>query len=184
MLVKIVEQPSKTAQPLGHITRVLGEHAAPGMETDIAIHSHGLPFEFPSEVVAEAEAFGGSVSAAAKRGREDLRELPLVTIDGDDARDFDDAVYCEPLRGGSWRLLVAIARRRQLRRAELGAGSRSAAARHVGLLPEPRAADAARGTVERTCARSTRTSTGCAMVCEMRVNARRQGHSRAVLRRP
>lgn len=109
VLVKLVEQPSKTAQPLGHITRVLGEHAAPGMETDIAIHSHGLPFEFPPEVVAEAEAFGNSVSAAAKRGREDLRELPLVTIDGEDARDFDDAVYCEPLRGGTWRLLVAIA---------------------------------------------------------------------------
>src|SRR5687767_14942155 len=92
VLVKLVEQPSKNAQPLGHITRLLGEHAAPGMETDIAIHSHGLPFEFPPEVVAEAEAFGGSVSAAAKRGREDLRELPLVTIDGEDARDFDDAV--------------------------------------------------------------------------------------------
>lgn len=109
VLVKLVEQPSKTAQPLGHISRVLGEHAAPGMETDIAIHSHGLPFEFPPEVVTEAEAFGNSVSAAAKRGREDLRELPLVTIDGEDARDFDDAVYCEPLRGGGFRLLVAIA---------------------------------------------------------------------------
>lgn len=109
VLVKLVEQPSKTAQPLGHITRVLGEPAAPGMETDIAIHAHGLPFEFPAEVVAEAETFGNSVSAAAKRGREDLRELALVTIDGEDARDFDDAVYCEPVRGGGWRLLVAIA---------------------------------------------------------------------------
>jgi ribonuclease R len=65
VLVKLVEQPSKNAQPLGHITRVLGEHAAPGMETDIAIHSHGLPFEFPPEVVAEAEAFGSAVPAAA-----------------------------------------------------------------------------------------------------------------------
>ena len=109
VLVKLIEQPSRTAQPLGHITRVLGEHAAPGMETDIAIHSHGLPFEFPREVVEEAEAFGASVPASAKRGREDLRDLPLVTIDGEDARDFDDAVYCEPVRGGGWRLLVAIA---------------------------------------------------------------------------
>ncbi|MGH8177922.1 MAG: ribonuclease R [Steroidobacter sp.] len=108
VLVKLIEQPTRTAQPLGHVTRVLGEHAAPGMETDIAIHSHGLPFEFPPEAVAEAEAFGHAVSAAAKRGREDLRELPLVTIDGEDARDFDDAVYCEETRG-SWRLIVAIA---------------------------------------------------------------------------
>jgi len=109
VLVRIVEQPSRTAQPMGHVTRVLGEHAAPGMETQIAIHSHGLPFEFPAEAIAEAEAFGASVGAAAKRAREDLRELPLVTIDGEDARDFDDAVYCEPVRGGGWRLIVAIA---------------------------------------------------------------------------
>ena len=108
VLVKLIEQPSRTAQPLGHVTRVLGEHAAPGMETEIAIHSHGLPFEFPREAVAEAEAFGIAVSAAAKREREDLREVPLVTIDGEDARDFDDAVWCEAVRGG-WRVLVAIA---------------------------------------------------------------------------
>jgi ribonuclease R len=108
VLVTLVEQPTRTAQALGHVTRLLGEHAAPGMETQIAIHSHSLPFEFPHEAVAEAEAFGRAVSAAAKRGREDLRELPLVTIDGEDARDFDDAVYCEEVRGG-WRLIVAIA---------------------------------------------------------------------------
>ncbi len=108
VLLKLIEQPSKTAQPLGHVARVLGEHAAPGMETEIAIHSHGLPFEFPSDAIAEAEAFGRAVSPAAKRGREDVRDLPLVTIDGEDARDFDDAVWCEPVRGG-WRLIVAIA---------------------------------------------------------------------------
>lgn len=108
VVAKIVEQPSRTAQPLGHIVRILGEHAAPGMETEIAIHSHGLPYEFPDEAIAEAERFGETVSAAAKRGREDLRELPLVTIDGEDARDFDDAVWCERVRGG-WRLIVAIA---------------------------------------------------------------------------
>ncbi len=108
VLLKIAEQPSRTAQPVGHVTRILGEHAAPGMETEIAIHSHGLPSEFPAAVVAEAEVFGAAVSAAAKRGREDLRDLPLVTIDGEDARDFDDAVWCEPTATG-WRLLVAIA---------------------------------------------------------------------------
>lgn len=108
VLVKLIEQPSKTAQPVGHVTRVLGEHAAPGMETEIAIHSHGLPFEFPAEAVLEAERFGSSVSAAAKRDREDIRDLPLVTIDGEDARDFDDAVWCETTKQG-WRLIVAIA---------------------------------------------------------------------------
>ncbi|MGC3980463.1 MAG: ribonuclease R [Steroidobacteraceae bacterium] len=108
VLLKLVEQPSRHAQPVGHITRVLGDHGAPGMETDIAIHAHGLPNDFPAEVLAEAKKFGASVSAAAKRGRLDLRGLPLVTIDGEDARDFDDAVFCEKIRGG-WRLLVAIA---------------------------------------------------------------------------
>jgi ribonuclease R len=108
VLVKLIEQPSRTAQALGHVSRVLGEHAAAGMETEIAIHSHGLPFEFPPEAVAAAEAFGRSVTPAQKRGREDLREVPLVTIDGEDSRDFDDAVWCEAARGG-WRLLVAIA---------------------------------------------------------------------------
>jgi ribonuclease R len=108
VLLKLIEPPSRTAQPLGHITRLLGEHAAPGMETDIAIHSHSLPFEFPSEAVKEAESFGAAVSAGAKRGREDIRDLPLVTIDGEDARDFDDAVWCEATRGG-WRVIVAIA---------------------------------------------------------------------------
>jgi ribonuclease R len=108
VLLKLIEQPSRTAQALGWVTRVLGEHAAAGMETQIAIHSHGLPFEFPHEAVEEAEAFGRTVAAAAKRGREDLRDTPLVTIDGEDARDFDDAVWCEKVRGG-WRLIVAIA---------------------------------------------------------------------------
>ncbi|MET0660544.1 MAG: VacB/RNase II family 3'-5' exoribonuclease, partial [Steroidobacteraceae bacterium] len=108
VLVKLIAQPSRTAQPLGHVTRILGEHAAPGMETEIAIHSHGLPFEFPADALQEAERYGEAVSAAAKRNREDIRELNLVTIDGEDARDFDDAVWCERVRGG-WRLIVAIA---------------------------------------------------------------------------
>jgi len=108
VLVKLIEQPSKNAQPLGHVVRLLGEHAAPGMETEIAIHSHGLPFAFPADAVGQAEAFGHAVSPAAKRGREDLRDIGLVTIDGEDAKDFDDAVWCESVRGG-WRLIVAIA---------------------------------------------------------------------------
>lgn len=108
VLVKLIEQPGKNAQPVGHITQVLGEHGAPGMETDIAIHSHGLPSAFPDEVLAEAGKFGDKVKASDKRNRLDLRNVPLVTIDGEDARDFDDAVYCEKQRNG-WRLIVAIA---------------------------------------------------------------------------
>jgi ribonuclease R len=108
VLVKLLEQPNKHSQPVGEISRTLGDHAAPGMETDIAIHAHGLPFEFPPEVTRAAEQFGESVAQNAKRNREDLRQLNLVTIDGEDARDFDDAVYCEKTKTG-WKLIVAIA---------------------------------------------------------------------------
>ncbi len=108
VIVELTQQPGRNVQPVGRVTRVLGEHGAPGMETEIAIHSHGLPVEFPQAVLAEARAFGGQIPASALAGRDDLRSLDLVTIDGADARDFDDAVYCERARGG-WRLIVAIA---------------------------------------------------------------------------
>jgi len=108
VLVKLIEQPGKNAQPVGHIAQALGEHGAPGMETNIAIYSHGLPNEFPPEVLAEARKLGDKVKPKDKQGRIDLRDIPLVTIDGEDARDFDDAVYCEKSRNG-WRLIVAIA---------------------------------------------------------------------------
>jgi ribonuclease R len=108
VIVEITGQPSRNAQPVGRVTRVLGDHGAPGMETDIAIHSHGLPFEFPAEALAEAAAFGVRIPQEAIAGRVDLRGLELITIDGEDARDFDDAVYCEAVRRG-FRLIVAIA---------------------------------------------------------------------------
>ena len=108
VIVELTRQPGRAAQPAGRVVRVLGEHGAPGMETDIAIHSHGLPCEFPPAALAEAAAWGARIPESAVAGREDLRGLGLVTIDGEDARDFDDAVWCEPARGG-WRLIVAIA---------------------------------------------------------------------------
>jgi ribonuclease R len=108
VIVEIIRPPSRNAQPVGRVSRVLGDHGAPGMETEIAIHSHGLPFEFPDAVVAEADAYGARIPADAIAGREDLRELELVTIDGEDARDYDDAVWSERGRGG-WRVIVAIA---------------------------------------------------------------------------
>ncbi len=106
--VEIIEQPSRRSPPVGRVIEVLGDHMAPGMEIDIAIRSHEIPQAWPAAVEQEIAGYGTEVPAAAKRGREDLREVPLVTIDGADARDFDDAVYCERTTGG-WRLLVAIA---------------------------------------------------------------------------
>jgi len=105
---EIIEQPSKRAQPIGRIVTVLGDHMAPGMEVDIAVRSYDLPHEWPAEILAEVAPLTAEVPEHAKQGREDLRAIPLVTIDGEDARDFDDAVYCEP-HGKGWRLLVAIA---------------------------------------------------------------------------
>ncbi len=108
VIAELVEQPSKHSRPLGRIKEVLGEHMAPGMEVEIAVVSFGIPVDWPEGVLEEAGRFKTEVPKAAKQGRLDLRELPLVTIDGVNARDFDDAVYCER-RGNNWRLLVAIA---------------------------------------------------------------------------
>jgi ribonuclease R len=108
VVATIIEQPDQHRQPIGEIREVLGDYRAPGMEVDIAIRAHGLPHVWPEAVVAAASEVPEEVPAPAKRGRLDLRSVPLVTIDGEDARDFDDAVYCEP-SGKGWRLLVAIA---------------------------------------------------------------------------
>ncbi|HAO33326.1 MAG TPA: ribonuclease R [Candidatus Competibacter sp.] len=108
VIAELIEQPSSQSRPLGRIKEVLGEHMAPGMEVRIAIASHGIPVDWPDAVTAEVGRYGETVPEAAKQGRWDLRETPLVTIDGITARDFDDAVYCER-RGANWRLLVAIA---------------------------------------------------------------------------
>ncbi|MFN2301711.1 MAG: ribonuclease R, partial [Gammaproteobacteria bacterium] len=108
VVAELIEQPSKNTSPIGRITEVLGDHMAPGMEIDVAIRAHGIPHEWPPLVLDEAEAFGDSVPKHAIEGREDLRDTPLVTIDGGDARDFDDAVYAERT-GRGWKLIVAIA---------------------------------------------------------------------------
>ncbi|HUG98312.1 MAG TPA: ribonuclease R [Gammaproteobacteria bacterium] len=108
VVVELTEPPSRDTQPIGRVVENLGEAGGPGIETEIAMRAHGLPFRWPDEALAEAEAWGDRVRPAAKRDREDLRELPLVTIDGADAKDFDDAVWCEP-DGSGWRVIVAIA---------------------------------------------------------------------------
>ncbi|TNE79775.1 MAG: ribonuclease R [Gammaproteobacteria bacterium] len=108
VVVEITTYPSRHNLPAGRVVQVLGDHLAPGMEIDIAIHNYGIPHEWPEAVVTEAAAIPEQVASEDTAHRVDLRQLPFVTIDGEDARDFDDAVYCEPRRNG-WRLLVAIA---------------------------------------------------------------------------
>ncbi len=108
VVAELLAQPTVRRQPIGRIVELLGTHIDAGMEVAVAARVHGIPVEWPGAVVREAEAFGGEVAEDDKAGRTDLRDLPLVTIDGEDARDFDDALYCEPTAKG-WRLIVAIA---------------------------------------------------------------------------
>ena len=109
--VDIVEQPSRYTQPIGRIAEVLGEIDDPGMEIEIAVRKFDVPYIFSAGAEAEAAKLPDTVQKSDLAGRVDLRDVPLVTIDGEDARDFDDAVFCEPMGGreGGWRLLVAIA---------------------------------------------------------------------------
>ena len=109
--VVVVELHPRTApffQPIGKITEVLGDNMAKGMEVEIAIRKHDIPHSFPSAVEKQLKKWAEDVPEEAKRGRVDLRGLPLVTIDGEDARDFDDAVFCQK-QGKGWKLWVAIA---------------------------------------------------------------------------
>lgn len=107
--VVIVTQPSMDSPATGHVVEVLGDHMAPGMEIDVALRAHDIPHAWPAEVEQEIAGLSGEVAEVDKQHRVDLRKRPFVTIDGEDARDFDDAVYAEPKKGGGWRLWVAIA---------------------------------------------------------------------------
>lgn len=108
VVAEIIEQPTRRHQPVGKIVEVLGQHLRPGMEIDVSLHSHGIPVEWSDEVIDQAAGFSTIVDEKAAKGRKDVRDLSLITIDGADARDFDDAVWCERLDKG-WRLFVAIA---------------------------------------------------------------------------
>ncbi len=109
VVIQITEQPSPTMRPVGKVVEILGDHMAPGMEINVAIRNHELPHEWPGEVLAEAARFSIQVPETDLKGRFDARQLPFVTIDGEDAKDFDDAVYCEARAKGGWVLYVAIA---------------------------------------------------------------------------
>lgn len=106
--VQILEYPSKRRQAVGRIIEILGDHMAPGMEIELAIRAHDLPREWSILVDEAVSRLPRDVPEEAKQGRTDLRDMPLVTIDGEDSMDFDDAVYCER-SGKGWRLVVAIA---------------------------------------------------------------------------
>lgn len=108
VMVEIIQQPSKHAQPIGRIVEILGEYTAPGMEIEIALRKHDLPHLFPPDVEKLSARFPEKVLTEELAEREDIRHLPLVTIDGETARDFDDAVYCER-DGKGYKLYVAIA---------------------------------------------------------------------------
>lgn len=109
VVIEITDRGTRSRGMMGQVVEVLGEKMAPGMETQIAIRTHQIPHEWPEAVDKQIEHLGEEVPEEAKAGRVDLRQLPLMTIDGEDARDFDDAVFCEAKKGGGWRLWVAIA---------------------------------------------------------------------------
>ncbi|MBI3144127.1 MAG: ribonuclease R [Pseudogulbenkiania sp.] len=108
VIVELLSQPDSYRQPIGRVVDILGNYADPGMEIEIALRKHDLPHVFTDAAVERAQATPKKVHKADHKGREDLRELPLVTIDGETARDFDDAVFAERV-GKGYRLVVAIA---------------------------------------------------------------------------
>jgi ribonuclease R len=112
VVVELTEPPALYGQPVGRVKEVLGDIDDPGMEIEIAVRKYDVPHAFSDAALAHARSLPDHVRASDHQHRVDLRDVPLVTIDGEDARDFDDAVYCEPAkvgRGKGWRLLVAIA---------------------------------------------------------------------------
>ena len=109
VVVALTMHPTSHKRPLGEVVEVLGDHMAPGMEINVAIRNHALPYIWPAEVEEEASQIPAQVDKRDIEGREDFRSMPFVTIDGEDAKDFDDAVYCVPREKGGWMLYVAIA---------------------------------------------------------------------------
>ncbi len=113
--IELTEPPSMYSQPVGRVTEVLGEIDDPGMEIEIAVRKYEVPHQFAPATLAQAASLPDKLRPADCKHRIDLRDVPLVTIDGEDARDFDDAVYCEPMASKrsktptGWRLIVAIA---------------------------------------------------------------------------
>ncbi|MEC5320765.1 ribonuclease R [Brenneria populi subsp. brevivirga] len=109
VVVELTQRATRRTKAIGKIVEVLGDNMGTGLAVEIALRTHDIPHTWPPKVEEQVKDLAEEVPEEAKKGRVDLRKLPLVTIDGEDARDFDDAVYCEKKRGGGWRLWVAIA---------------------------------------------------------------------------
>ncbi|MDT8427380.1 MAG: ribonuclease R [Pseudomonadales bacterium] len=109
VVAEIITWPTSRRKPVAKIVEILGDHMTPGMEIDVAVRSHDIPYKWPREVTQSLQSFTREVPAEESASRIDLRQRHFVTIDGEDAKDFDDAVYCEALPNGEYKLLVAIA---------------------------------------------------------------------------
>ena len=109
VVCKITQYPSKNFQPVGEVIEILGDYLAPGMEIEIAKNEFDIPSEWPAAIASETDKLPADVFGNDFPNRQDIRKLPLVTIDGSDARDFDDAVFCEKNEKDEYRLVVAIA---------------------------------------------------------------------------
>ena len=109
VVVQLDTFPEIKRQPVGHVVDVVGAASDPGIEVQVAVRTHDLPYEFSKEAIAQARAFGDYIDPTIADMRMDLRDCPFVTIDGEDARDFDDAVYAAPRGKNGWTLWVAIA---------------------------------------------------------------------------
>ena len=109
VVAQITEYPSKRRKAVAKIVEVLGDSTTPGLEIEVAVRSHDIPHVWPSAVEKETYRFSQEVGEADLQGRADLRDIPFVTIDGEDAKDFDDAVFARRHKKGGWTLFVAIA---------------------------------------------------------------------------
>lgn len=146
VVVELTQRPTRRTKAVGKIVEVLGDNMGTGMAVDMALRTHEIPYVWPPAVEKQVSGLKEQVPEEAKAGRVDLRSLPLVTIDGEDARDFDDAVYCEETR----RRLAPVGshcRRQLLRAPGDAAGCGSAQSWHLGLLPVAGSADAAGSAV-------------------------------------
>ncbi len=109
VVATIISQPDFRRSPTGKVMEILGDHLTAGMEVELAMRSYNLPFVWSSGISKVVKQFPKTLPKTDYQDRKDLRELPFVTIDGEDAKDFDDAVYCEKMPKGGWKLYVAIA---------------------------------------------------------------------------
>lgn len=110
VVVELIKQHAiRWTEPIGEVVEVLGSEHTPGIEVEAVARAYNLPTVWPEAVLKEISKVNETIPPAAKRGRLDMRDLPLMTIDGEDAKDFDDAVFCEHKKDGSFKLYVAIA---------------------------------------------------------------------------